>query len=344
MPPTIKDVAKAAGISTATVSRAINEPDMLRKKTLDKVFRAINKLGYHTNPLASGLKGGSSFTIGVIMPLFTNPGNMQIVAGIESVVSPAGYTLLVSSTNNDEQIERGLMNTYKKHRVDAIILSSSSHSGAYLLDYIKEDIPVVNVDRYFPSLPVDGIKDNSFDFTKELTDYVIKKGHTRIAFFMGDNDIPLCRDRYDGYLSAMQDAALAVDPLLQADVNFDKQIAYDEMRRMLETIPKKDWPSAVIVHNNNVIEGVLNAIHDAGLSIPEDISVASCGRISGYKLVFPRVTCFAQLHDEEGRAAGELALKRIRQRKAGEFPDTYIAENITVNSVFLEGESVKEIK
>lgn len=334
---TIKDVASKAGVDPATVSRVLNKKAGVKKETAQKVLDAAKELGYRINPLASSLKGGPSYTIGIVVPLIISPRNMQLIDGIASILEPKGYTLLITKTDNDPEKEKKDIEQLIARRVDAIIGVFSHPDCKYLLDYVHEGIPIIMLERYIKDLPIDTVCEDWETVSYEIVNKLTSKGHKNIAFMYEREDIAVSRYSRLGYEKAMREANAPIDPanIIETGVNY--QVAYD---KTVEIMKGENAPTAIFSINSFVATAVLAALREMGMNVPEYVSFASGSQIYGHRLVSPKIVSSVPHYQELGNLAAKLVLKRIEQKKARQFPDEYAPEKIFFPSEYVDGNSI----
>lgn len=340
---TIHDVAKKAGVSIATVSHVINDNYPVSAISRKKVEDAIAELNYTPHKVASSLKTGESNIIGVISTRISNPSIMQMVEGIEDIVEQKGYSLFISSTDNDIDKEKKLLRQFKERMVDLIVVFTSSNDGRSLTEISNSGIPVIMVDRYIPDLNIDVVLEDFYKASFDIVKYMINKGHRRI---MTTNPIPNLQysiDRYQGYLDALKSEGIGTDSSLLLNCDFSRTQAYSEMKQYLETVEPEEMPTGIFVGSGYMAEGIIQAIFEAGLKIPEDISITAYGEVWGHRICYPRITFVDQQCHKIGQEAGKLALKRLADNSKKKAWTPIQHKKIIIPTYLFEGDSVKDI-
>lgn len=334
----INDVAKLAGVSIATVSRVLKDNYPVSDKTKKKVVAAVQELKYTPNFIASSLKSKKMNILGIVLPSLKNNVIMNIAQSINVEAGKCGYTTLFACSENNEDLEKMIINLFRSSFVDAIIAASVMKDANIFEDQTNINIPVVLFDRAVGN--IDWVGEDGHSASYEMTQHIIKKGHKRIAFLKGVSDITISVERYEGYVDAMADAGLPAIPELQLGGDFREDKAFDLVKNLLNSMDKKDYPSAIFAANSLMAKGAINAILEHGLSIPSDISIASYGDLDLPKNTRPRITCIRQNEKEMGRLANELVMMRLEEKNTKQKRKDPI--RIVVPVTFIEGESIRD--
>lgn len=323
---TIKDVAEKAGVSTATVSRALNSNYPVSKETHDRVMKAVEATGYRINILAKSLRTDKTYMVGLVVPDISNPYFMNIARGLEQAITPFGYTLTFCSTDEDPAKEIKILEALKDKRVDYVVLASSLEDGAYLEQLKAQGLKLIMVDTMLDNLKVDFVVEENEDASYRLVDYAVKMGHKKIGIVNGIMHISTARERYSGYVSALQDNGLTVDERYTVNGGYYRQIAYENVKAMLLE-HADDRPTLIYATNNQMTEGTLMAVKELGLSVPEDISVVSFGELTLAELIEPKMTIIEQNSTAIGQEAGEILMNRLERGNNSSVPTTHIIKS-----------------
>jgi LacI family transcriptional regulator len=309
--PTIKHVAERAGVSTATVSRVLAGGSGVRRELIDSVQEAVRLLDYHPNRVARNLRVRATRTIGLIIPDIQNPFFTSVVRGIEDVLQGDGYTLLLGNTDDNQERERIYLSTLHAEGVAGIILVTSDGRTPEFRRLLKAKVPLVVIDRVPAGLNVDAVTVANLEGAREATAHLIDLGHRRIGFIGGPAHLSTASERQAGYEEALRaaGAGYAPTPELIKYGDFRQTGGYQAMRELL-AIPEP--PTAVFIANNLMTLGALQAIHERGLSIPDDIGIISFDDMSWATSLQPPLTAVAQPTYELGATAAELLLARMR--------------------------------
>ena len=310
---TIKQVAEKAGVSTATVSRVLNDSPLVAEEAHGRVKRAIEELGYIPNPAARHLRAGHVRKIGVLFADISNPFFTSILTGIEGALQKAGYILILGNSNEDVHIEQLHLTAFLEEGVSGIIFAAVSNSKKRYLHILQAGIPLLTIDRIIDGLQVDSVTINNADAAYQATTHLLKLGHTRVAFISGPETMSTTQHRRMGYLQALQDAG-NIHPFIEMG-NYRQDGGYKAMQNLLD---RPDRPSAVLVANNVMALGALQIIHERKLIIPSDIALVCFDDVPWFASLQPPLTVIAQPTFEMGAISARLLLDRIR------LPDTPI--------------------
>lgn len=312
--PTIRDVAKAASVSLGTASRVINGHSTVKAEIRDRVNEAIKKLNYHPNPVAQSMRTGATRTIGCILRNLKTPVMSDFVKSAEQLASLSGYALMLANHNDSPETERAILSTFSKRFVDGLLLTVCEEDNAEVIDILRNlNIPVVLLDRTLGS-EFDSVIVDHCSGLIEATEYLLELGHRRIALLSGNPVVHPARDSIAGFEKAHERAGLSWDPDLIIRSDFWEATAYKETKALLASdIP----PSAIISGGTMMLPGVLRAVREAGLKVPEDISL-----IAGYdselaQLVTPSITALQKDFSAVGALGTELLLQRLDQSTTG---------------------------
>ncbi|MBN2469511.1 MAG: LacI family DNA-binding transcriptional regulator [Anaerolineae bacterium] len=314
---TIRDVAERAAVSPSTVSHVINKTRHVSAETRQRVLQAMAELHYQPNRLARSLRSRRTQTLGVLLPNNANPFFAQVLEGIEAAGYDCGYNVILGNANDDPQRELAYLDTLLSKQVDGVLLVST---GAYreALDFLAaRETPVVMVDRSPGEVYEDFAIDTVFTENQRggllATEYLIGLGHCRIGCIAGPSLINSSAARVAGYRQALQAAGLPLDERLLLSGDFMHEGGYRAAKALLEL---KERPSALFVCNDLMAVGALYAAHEAGLRVPDDVSVIGFDDIPLASFTLPRLTTIAQPARELGARAVALLVKRLQDRQA----------------------------
>ncbi len=285
---TIKDVAKAAGVSTATVSAVINETAYVSPSLRQRVLVAIDNLRYAPMHAAQNLKRKRSQLIALVVADLANPFFAKIVWSAEAAVADWGYSLVVFNSDEKPENERRILTRIRALSCDGVVLVPV---GAQLRrdprDYEGNPMPTVLFGRTVDDDRSDTVTIDNLSAARQVVNYLLDLGHKRIGTITGPLYLTTGRGRLDGLLQAMQSRGLAPEPGHVRSGEFREEVAYSIAREILE---RPDRPTALYVANGVMALGVMRALADLGLKCPEDISIASTDTISGIGGLKPRLT------------------------------------------------------
>ncbi|MDR1143778.1 MAG: LacI family transcriptional regulator [Spirochaetaceae bacterium] len=323
---TIRDVAEAAGVSTATVSRvlAAENADRVSEETRRRVHFAVEALGYRVNHAARSLKTRSSRTVGVIAPELANSFFMDLTEGIEGVLDTEGYTLLLASSSNSVEEEKKRISTFTERMVDGMVIIPAGSSGDHLKT-LSERLPVVQVDRFVEGADLDTVVSDNEGGCFELTRALLRDGYTRIGFAGGDITLSTARERLSGYGRALAEAGITPEP---GWVCLGGMGIEDGYRRMETILTGKTPPEALVTVNLMVHLGVQRYLLDH----PKGKMIIAGFDESLFTPFLPlcRYTA-AQDAVEMGRQAGRRIVEKIRH-KDGQTGCRIIRLPVTINA------------
>ena len=307
--PTLKEVAKDAGVSVSTVSHVVNETRFVNDDTRARVESSIARLGYAPNRLAQSLRRSSPGSIGLIVSDVGNPYYTDVIRGVEDECRRRGMTVLLASSDDDPAREEAALLALRAHQVDGLIVALTSGTTDRVLQEIVDfDQPAVLVDR-FSDVGIDQVGSENIDSTDLLVSHLIEHGHTRIGFLSGVEGISTSDERLTGYRRALDTHRIAFDPSLVASGRSRIDPAADAASTILATA---DAPTAFVAGNNLMALGVLKAALRAGLTVPTDLALVSFDDFDWTELLHPRLTTMAQPTYEIGRRAIEALLNRLQ--------------------------------
>jgi DNA-binding LacI/PurR family transcriptional regulator len=306
---TIRDVARKAGVSPGTVSRAINNSPLVSEKTRERILQVVQELNYSPNLAARRLSVGKTLTIAVIVPFFTRPSVSERLNGVVSALSESQYDLLIHNIETPEQRDAGFLDVLRKDRVDGALIVSLPIPDRYVAQLTGANVPIVLIDVSHPAL---------IDFAKVVVDdvaggqaaaeHLIQLGHERIAFIGDIVDTPFhftsSHDRYLGYCTALKTAGISLRSAYYAEGEHGRPEAREMAKRML-ALPEP--PTAIFAASDTQAVGVLEGAREQGLHVPADLSVIGYDDIELADIM--RLTTMRQLLFESGRRGAESLLE-----------------------------------
>lgn len=301
----IHDVAKAAGVSTASVSRFLSG-QTIRKA--DAVRRAIDELGFQPSRLARSLKSGRHHSIGVIVPDITNPFFAALVKGIETELRPHDLQVILGNSDEDPEREETLVADLTQ-RTDGLIMAPLSENDRVALALVKSGIAVVLVDRDLAMGPqFDGVMIDNSSGVQQAIDHLVGLGHTRIAAISGPLRSTPGRERHESLLATLAHHGLQADESIIKISDFREAGGYAAMQGIWAA---PDRPTAILVSNNLMTMGALKALSDLGVRVPDELSVVGFDDLPLAALLDPPLTVINRPDITQGAAAGRLLIERI---------------------------------
>lgn len=306
---TIVDIARKLGVSAMTVSRALTGSAEVSEKTRQKVVRCAEQLGYRPNRWARSLVTRRSSIVGVVIPDIAHSYFAEITRGIEEEVEKAGYDLLLCHSCLDPRKEETEIETLLGSRVEGLIVASEQpeRSPQVFVRLKESGIPFVLVDRFFPGRDFPAVRVDDLGVGRLATEHLIELGHRRIAHIRGPRLSPASL-RYRGYLETLRKHGIAASEEHIVRGHFDIESGRDAMNKLLQLSPP---PTAVFAANDPMAIGAVYACREAGLAIPEDISIVGAGNIEGAHHPNPFLTTVDWPRIELGRTAARLLMASI---------------------------------
>ncbi len=316
---TISDVAKLAGVSAMTVSRVINNSGYISQPTRARVESAIAELGYVPNVLGRQLRSKKTKMLALVLSDIMNPFFTTIARGVEDVAGARGFSVMFCNTDESEAEEARYILMLIQRQVDGVLLVPANSTGKSLRMLALHKMPVVLLDRSVQLRSFDSVRCDSEVGAWTLANHLIGLGHTRIAVLTGRRNVSTSVDRLAGCRRAMEEAGLQLDERLVmfGDYNYGDLNHADGHRMAQQVLAVTPRPTAIFAANNFIAFGAIRALREAGLRIPEDMSVVAFDDLPPEWVADPYLTVVAQPAYEIGRRAAELMLERV----AGEAGD-----------------------
>lgn len=311
MAVTIKDIARAAGVSHTTVSRALRGNPLIAPETVARIQTIAEDLGYVPNTVARGLKTNRSAIMGVMVRRIVDPFFAEVLHGIEDVLYAEGYSLFLASSNRDPERERAIIRTMSEHRVDGVLICSTAAGEEYRAQLDHFSMPSVVVNNEAAEEIEFSVYHDNLEGSRQIVDYLIRLGHRRIAYVGNTVSGRATADRLLGYKAALEAATIEVDRKLIVGSNNGKPEG--GAKAAVELLALPELPTAVVCYNDMMAFGVIKTLQDAGCRIPEDCSVVGFDNIEMAAFYNPPLTTFDQPKYELGQLAAEMLLKLISQ-------------------------------
>ncbi|MGD7049165.1 LacI family transcriptional regulator [Rossellomorea marisflavi] len=327
--PTIKEVAKLAEVSSATVSRFLNNSGYVGEEARKRILKVIEETGYVPSENAKSLRTKQTKVIGVILPKISTETSSRLVRGLDEVLAKEGYQILLANSglNADKEIEH--LRLLKSRDVDGIILSATTNGAGLKAEIQRLDIPVVVVGQEVDDTP--NVIFDEYQAAKDMVKHLIDHGHERIGFIgVSEEDPAVGVLRKKGYLQAMQEKNLPIEESWIEKGIFDVESGAVAMERMMGAAVR---PTAVFAVTDRLAIGAMNYVKSIGLRIPEDIAFAGIGASELSRYITPSLTTMDYQNKESGRVAAGLILEAIK--RGGSSPEKRL-----INVRLLQGDSV----
>ncbi len=311
---TIRDVAKAAGVSTATVSRVVNGDLRVVEETAAKVRLTIDKLGYKANQVARSLKTRATMTVGVIAPELASDFFMLLAESMDRELSSHGYSLIVCSSRESAEEESKRLHLLADRLVDGIVMIPATDRGAHIRGIQADGIPLVLIDRLARDLEADAVLVDNEGGAREATEALIADGFGRIGFLGAGLEVTTARERYEGYRAAMEKAGLRVEEEYTSFGNLHIESGYRSMETMLS---RPGAPDAWFIVNADTHIGATNYLMTAGRAHRDRVVFASFDEMPYSPLLqFCRYSVSQPIADM-GALAARMLLGRIAGASIG---------------------------
>jgi len=313
MAVTIRDVAALAGVSPATVSRALNGDERVAAELRERVTVAVAKLGYRPNSQARSLRTRATKVLGLIISDIQNPFFTALARGVEDAASERDYSVVLANTDESLDKELRYLEVAAAERMAGVILSPSSTSASRIDTLTDRGIPVVTIDRRLQWAEVDSVTVNNRAAAAQAVEHLITAGARRIAMITGPADASTATSRRSGYRAALHHAGLDHDPELEIRGDYRIEGGRAAAGALL-ALPNR--PDGLFVGNNLMMVGALDALTRAGVRFPEELLLAGFDEMS-WSAFAPPITLVEQPSYDIGRHATELLLRRV---SGEEFP------------------------
>ena len=313
---TIKDVARLAGVSIATVSHVVNATRVVREGTAQQVLDAMRALRYSPDINARSLRNKKTKTVGMVVADISNQFFPQLANSIESVLGQEGYSIIIANSGGEVENERKLLTLLAGRRVDGLILVPAANESGHLANLSAQGIPIVLVDRKLPGVHLDSVTVDNGPATRAVTELLLQAGHSRIAIISGRLSSSASSERVDGYLDALNSAGITRSQELIRIGGFDLRTGYDETVSLMG-LGKP--PTAIVACNNPIGQGAMRALHQSGVWPSSDVELAIWEEAPWMEFLDPppfAVVC--QPIAKLGESAGRRLIHRMKDRTGEE--------------------------
>jgi LacI family transcriptional regulator len=309
MPVTIRDVARAAGVSTATAARALGGYGHASPAARRKVNESARELGYRPNVVARALVSRATTTVGLVVGDIENPFFAAAARGLADVMDAHGYTVLLANADEDAGRERRAVDALRARQVDGmVVVPAPGASPEHLAELVAAGVPLVLLDRAVVGVAADSVLVRNVAGARAAVAHLAGLGHRRIGVVSDSPDITSSAERIQGYRQALRAAGIAPEPGL---ISIGGPTRDDGEAAALRLLDRPDRPTAVFTANNFMTVGALRAARSLALSIPEDVALVGFDDLDWTTLVQPPVTVVRQPVADLGRVAGERLLRRL---------------------------------
>lgn len=303
----IKDVANAAGVSTATVSRVLANKPHVRAEVKKHVLAVVKKLNYQPNRVAQSLRSNTSRILALVIADIENPFFQRVSRAVEDVAQELGYNVMLSNTDEDYMKEKKCLELLRMENVAGIILSPTIKGLANFTETYSLNIPMVMIDRQVSNFDVDNILIDNVSSAYTIVTHLINHGYRRIAGIFGSESTTGLQRR-EGFLKAFKEQE--IKPIHDL-IRYTNPKEEDGFQTAIKLFEMENRPDAIFTSNSLLASGTLRALRKCKLSIPTDIAVVSFDDTTWAKLLEPPLTVIEQPTYEIGRTATEMLIKRI---------------------------------
>jgi len=313
MAVTVKDVAKAAGVSTATVSRVINDDPRISEDTRKRVLDCIKRLDYKINNIARSLKTNRTYTIGFISPELSNDFFMGIAKGVEDELRKQGYSIIICNSNESAEEEEDRIKLLYEKCVDGVIIIPATGEGKHYKQLKDVNVPVVLADRLVDNFDTDAVLVDNINGSYAAIEYLINQGQRRIGFIGGDLRITPARERFEGYKRALADYRIPLEPSIVKFGNFHVRDGYCLMEELMKI---DNPPSYIFISNYYMHVGATKYLIEQGNSLKHSVAIASFDDMELSSILGFCKIRVGQPMMEIGSKAAQLLLARINHEES----------------------------
>ena len=310
--PSLKDIAKEVGVSTALVSYVLNnlKEGRISKEIAQKIREVAQRLNYRPNQIAKSLKTNKTYTIGLIVADISNPFSSTLARIVEDEASKFNYTVIIGSSDENQQKSARVIDTLLNRQVDGLILSPPADSEALMLELQKQDIPFVLLDRYFPTVKTNYVALNNHAAALMATEHLIESGCERIGMINYKTSLFHLQERKRGYLTALKkhEVPFRKSWLKLVDIANDKY----EIEKAVKELLNPDEPVDGLVFSSNIIAAYgLKLINTLPVRVPDDLAIVSFDETEALDLFYAPLTYIKQPLREMGAMATKILLENI---------------------------------
>jgi len=316
MPVTIKDIARQTGVSHSTVSRALHGSPLIARHTAERIRKAALRLGYLPSAAARSLKTHRSQALGVIVSSVEDPFFGEILQGIEEVAQKSGYSLFMAASQRDPDREQAIVQAMSEHRVDGVIICSAAFQAEQRRQFLAYGVPIVVVNNQAAEEYRYSIYHDDVDGSRQVTRHLLDLGHRRIAYLGNASSGRTTLDRLTGFKQEMESAGLTVPPEAIHEVQGGG--AEDGLAGVDYYLALPVRPSALVCFNDMLAIGVLKGLAQAGIQVPDEISVTGFDNIIFSAFTNPPLTTFDQPKRFIGSEAARLVLELLNAPAGGD--------------------------
>ncbi len=336
--PSIREVADRAGVSIATVSYVLSGKKRVREETAERVYRAVDELGYVPNIIGRNLKKRITRIIGILVPDITNPYFPDIVEAVSKILPEQGYEILAASSGENPERQQSILESFLQYRIAGVIAMSAGSPEAILPEFLRvlKTLALVLLDRDIPDLQCVKVLLDSIDGSRKLVSHLLRKGHKRIGIIAPPLFLSIDSERLEGYRRALEEAGLKMNRSIVYEGNLFADSGEQATDHFM-ALSKARRPTAIVSCGDMMTLGLLKAVRKQGIRIPEDLSIATFDRNEYFEAFEPRITYLSQDTEQFGRYASEILTQVIMSSRQTE-------REVRITGELVVGESVREIR
>jgi LacI family transcriptional regulator len=305
---TIREVAKLAGVAPITVSRVINNSGYISDETRQRVEAAVSQLEYVPNTLSQSLRWKQTGMLALLLTDVTNPFWTTVARGVEDAASEAGYHVILCNTDESPEKQESYLSALLQKRVDGILLVPARDDMEDIQQARKLHVPLVVLDRRLTQQLTDSVRCDSEQGAYQLTRLLLERGHRQIALLTGSPHVATAIDRLNGYRHALRDYGIGES----GEMVYYGEFTLESGQEMAcQALAAKPCPTAIFAGNNFIAIGLMQALQEAGIRVPGDISIVGFDDLPASLLIDPFLTVAAQPAYEMGVQATKILIKRL---------------------------------
>ncbi len=309
----IRDVARRAGVSTATVARVLRDSPQVSRELSDRVREAVAELGYVPNVVARSLSQGRTRLLGLLVPDISNPFFAEVARGMEDGAVTRGYHVLIGSSDLNADRERQFISSFKARLLDAIAITPSASDAAHLKQLAVGGMPLVFVDRRLPGVRAPAVRTDNANAAEQAVRHLVRLGHRDIAMISGPPSFETAAERVAGFRAACRQTGIRIRRSCLRQGYLGIEGGHKAMREILALRPR---PTAVFSFNNLLTVGALGALREDKVRVPTELSLLTFDDMSLFPYVDPPITAIAQPGYQMGQQTAYLLLKTLENPAA----------------------------
>ena len=312
---TIYDIAKKLNLATSTISRGLKDHPTISKKTIERIKKAAEEMGYRPNYLAAGLRSNKMKTIGVLIPTVTQPFLSSLISGIEITAQKSGYNVIIMQSHDSYEMEINMTQSLYDNRVSGVIcsLAMETKGTAHFRRFIDNNIPLVFVDRTPKDFDTFHVVIDNFNAGYKATKHLISQGCKRIAHITAGLEFSIYYERKMGYLKALEESKLPIEDDLIVKVD---AISYEEAQKAsLKLLNLKNPPDGIFAPGDILGVSAIQCAKKLGIKVPEQLAVIGFNNDPISRIIEPNLSTISHPASKMGQASAEIILRSIKQHQ-----------------------------